>query len=115
MLAVIGGMCAVPAAGSEEVLEHMRSLLGHALHVRLSSLEDFVLLSQVLVQLQNRRDVATTIAVIRRGPDSHDLLPEHELVALHHELVGARNQIDIVVVTEGFDHVAAEQETGTAG
>lgn len=41
-------------------------------------------LLQVLIQLQDRRHVAAPVAVVRRGPDRHERVVEHRLVALHH-------------------------------
>ena len=77
-------------------------------------LEHFVLLHQVLVQLQHRGDVATAVAVVRRAPDGDDGLVEHELEALHRELVGAGDKVDGVVVREDLRDVRAEEEAGTS-
>lgn len=54
------------------------------------------------------------IAIIRRAPDGDDGAVEHDLVALHGELVRARDEVECVVVCEGFGDVAAEEEAGAA-
>lgn len=54
------------------------------------------------------------IAIIRRAPDGDDGAVEHDLVALHGELVRARDEVERVVVREGFGDVAAEEEAGAA-
>lgn len=54
------------------------------------------------------------IAIIRRAPDGDDGAVEHDLVALHGELVRARDEVECVVVREGFGDVATEEEAGAA-
>ena len=77
-------------------------------------LEHLVLLPEVLVELQHSSDVPAPVAVIRRAPDGDDRLVEHELEALHRELVRARDEVDRVVVRERLRDVGAEQEAGPA-
>ena len=60
----------------------------------------FELISQVLVHLHYRRHVPTTITVVRSGPHCHQLLIEHELVSLHHQLVRTTQQLQIVRLVE---------------
>lgn len=59
--------------------------------------KDFECALQVLVHFHHRRDVATAVAVVGSRPHSHQLVVEHPLVALHHELVGAADQVQIVL------------------
>ena len=54
------------------------------------------------------------VAVIGRGPHGDDRVVEHELVALHRELVRARNEVDRVVVREYLRDVRAEEEACSA-
>lgn len=58
------------------------------------------LITQVLVHLHYRRHVTTTITVVRSRPHCHQLLIEHELVALHHQLVRTTQQLQIVRLVE---------------
>ena len=57
-------------------------------------LEDFEVLVEVLVQLEDGGDVAAAVAVVGRGPHGHQRVVEHVLVALHDELVRARDELD---------------------
>lgn len=68
------------------------------------------------VERKNTRRGGTDvpIAIIRRAPDGDDGAVEHDLVALHGELVRARDEVERVVVREGFGDVAAEEEAGAA-
>ena len=76
-------------------------------------------LVEVLVELEDGRHIPTPVAVIRRRPNSHEtlgsdlsavvLLREHGLVALHHKLVGSRDEVDVVDLVELGDHVRSEQ------
>ena len=77
-------------------------------------LEHLVLLPEVLVELQHSSDVPAPVAVIRRAPDGDDRLVEHELEALHRELVRARDEVDGVVVREDLRDVRAEEEACAA-
>jgi hypothetical protein len=77
-------------------------------------LKDLVLLREVLVELENGRDVPAAIAVVRRAPDGDERAVEHELVALHRELVRARDQRERVLVCEPPRDVRAEQEARAA-
>lgn len=68
------------------------------------------------VERKNTRREGTDvpIAIIRRAPDGDDGAVEHDLVALHGELVRARDEVERVVVCEGLRDVAAEEEAGAA-
>ena len=69
---------------------------------------------EVLVELEYGGHVAAAVAVVGRRPDGQHGLVEVPLVALHDELVGATNEVDVVGVVELSDHVAAEQVAGAA-
>ena len=56
---------------------------------RLEHLKVFV---EVLVQLEDGRDVAAAVAVVGRAPHRDQLVVEHPLVAVHHQLVGAGDE-----------------------
>ena len=49
------------------------------------------------------------VAVIRRGPDSDQLLIEHPLVALHDQLVRTADEVDLVGLLEATADVPAKQ------
>lgn len=68
-----------------------------------------------LAELENGGHVTAAVAVIRCGPDSDDGAFEHFLEALHDELMGARNQTEVVPVVEMLDNVGAEEEARAAG
>jgi hypothetical protein len=57
-------------------------------------------LLQVLVQLQDGRDIAASVAVVGRRPDGHQSVVEHGLVALHHKLMRSADQLDVVRLIE---------------
>lgn len=52
---------------------------------------------QILVHLHNRSDVTAAIAVVRGGPHGDELVVEHPLVALHHQLMRSAHHIEVVV------------------
>mmetsp|Transcript_3560 Transcript_3560/g.6810 ORF Transcript_3560/g.6810 Transcript_3560/m.6810 type:complete len:278 (+) Transcript_3560:505-1338(+) len=68
----------------------------------------------MLVQFEDRSHVATPVAVVGRGPDGDERVVEHVLVALHHQLMRARDQLDCVCRVELRNHVAAEEVAGAA-
>lgn len=92
--------------------------------------EHLVLLPQILIQLQNTRNITTPahpfnhvstplyickrkyspITIIRRTPHRHDKFIEHDLVPLHSELMCSRDEFDVVGSGELFDYVAAKEE-----
>jgi hypothetical protein len=91
-----------------------RFLGRHAPGLLRCGVEDLEVRRPMLVELHDRGDVAASVAVVRRRPHGHQLLVEHVLVALHHQLMGARDHVDVVRVVELLDNVAAEQETSAA-
>mmetsp|Transcript_20571 Transcript_20571/g.52340 ORF Transcript_20571/g.52340 Transcript_20571/m.52340 type:complete len:241 (-) Transcript_20571:499-1221(-) len=79
-------------------------------------LEDLVVLRQVLIQLEDRGHVAAAVAVVGRRPHRDErLVGEHVLVALHHKLVGARDEVDGVGRVELRHHIATEQVPRATG
>ena len=50
----------------------------------------------MLVQLEDGGDVSAAVTIVRSGPDGHDGVVEHELVALHDKLVSPGDQIQAV-------------------
>mmetsp|Transcript_7641 Transcript_7641/g.22879 ORF Transcript_7641/g.22879 Transcript_7641/m.22879 type:complete len:248 (-) Transcript_7641:431-1174(-) len=72
-------------------------------------LEDLELAVQLFVQLQNAGHVATPVAVVGRAPHRDQLLVEHPLVALHHQLVRPCDEVQAVDVVELLADVAAEE------
>mmetsp|Transcript_33163 Transcript_33163/g.105757 ORF Transcript_33163/g.105757 Transcript_33163/m.105757 type:complete len:344 (+) Transcript_33163:85-1116(+) len=103
-----GGGPPLPSLGSQKVV--WRWLLrGDAALVLRRRLEDFEVLVEVLVQLEDGGDVAAAVAVVWRRPDGHQRVVEHVLVPLHHQLVRARDQVDRVGRAELGDHVAAKE------
>ena len=54
------------------------------------------------------------VAVVGRTPDGDDRLVEHELVALHRELVRTRDEIDSVPVREHLHDISAKEIAGPA-
>lgn len=63
-----------------------------------------------LEQTARRGGFDAPVAVIWRAPDGDNRLVEHELVALHGELVCTRNEVDRVVVREYLRDIRAEEE-----
>ena len=61
-----------------------------------SGVKDLVVALEVLVQLEDGGDVSTAITIVWGRPNRHDGVVEHELVALHDELVSPGDQIQTV-------------------
>ena len=80
---------------------------------------------QILVHLHNRSDVTAAIAVVRGGPHGDELVVEHPLVALHHQLMRSAPHIAVVVrvklpvtvtrSTHLAHHVASEEVATSSG
>ena len=80
---------------------------------------------QILVHLHNRSDVTAAIAVVRGGPHGDELVVEHPLVALHHQLMRSAHHIEVVVrvklpvtvtrSTHLAHHVASEEVATSSG
>ena len=67
-----------------------------------------------LVQLQNRSQVAGTVAVVRRRPHRAERLVEEVLVALHRRLVRSTHQFQTVDLVELMGDITAEDPAGAA-
>lgn len=83
-----------------------------ALRTRKRHYLEFVL--HVLVHFHDGRHVAATIAVIGSRPHCHELIVKHVLVSLHHELMRATNEIQVVRLVEFAHAVAAEYKSTSA-
>ena len=65
------------------------------------SIEGLKRVLQLVVDVEEGGDVATSVAIVGRGPNRHEVLVlEPELVAVHDELVGPGDQADVVDVVE---------------
>lgn len=67
-----------------------------------------------LVHLHDGRLVPAAVAVVRRREDRHHGVGVHPAVALHYQLVRARDQREAVVVVEPRSLVLAERVPGAA-
>mmetsp|Transcript_31083 Transcript_31083/g.91139 ORF Transcript_31083/g.91139 Transcript_31083/m.91139 type:complete len:336 (-) Transcript_31083:76-1083(-) len=95
--------------GSQEVVWHARSEVGHLAQVLRPRLEDLKVDGSLDRDGEDGGDVAAAVAVVWRRPDGHQRVVEHVLVPLHHQLVRARDQVDRVGRAELGDHVAAKE------
>lgn len=84
--------------GSQEV-GRRRSGRNDPLRVRHCS-EELGLSCVGVLEHHDGGDVAAAIAVVGRRPNCDQLLVEHELVALVHQLVGAADQLQVVDVNK---------------
>lgn len=50
------------------------------------------------------------ITIVGRTPHGHDGAVKHEFVAFHGELMGARDEVNRIVVRERLGYVSSEQE-----
>ena len=55
------------------------------------------------------REGALPVAIVRCRPDSDKLLIEHELIALHHQLMRSCNKVYFIGLTEGMANVTAKE------
>lgn len=78
-------------------------MLGNEVLVLGHGVEDLEVAVQALVECHDRRDVAAAVAVVGCGPHGDELLIEHELVTLLHELMSTRHQVEAVVLQEVTD------------
>ena len=69
---------------------------------------------QGVVELHERGLVAAAVAVVGRAEDGDDVLVVRPVVALHDQLVGARNERQPVAVVEALGDVHAKREPGAA-
>ena len=65
-----------------------------------SGLEDLKVTLQILVHLHDRGNIPTAIAVVGSRPDRHQLIVEHPLVSLHHQLVRSADEVEVILRIE---------------
>ncbi len=92
-----------------------RPLRWNAMCLLCCCIERFVLLIQVIIQLENRCHVSATIAVIRCRPNRYDCLIEHQLIPFQNQLMCSRDQVEIVRVGKALNYVTSEEEACTSG
>eukprot|EP00955_Chlamydomonas_euryale_P017729 189382-Chlamydomonas_euryale.AAC.5 len=68
----------------------------------------------MLIQLEDSGNVSAAVAVVWRAPHRDQLVVEHPLVAVHHQLVCAADEVDLVGLVELRHDLAAEQVAGAA-
>ena len=68
---------------------------------------------EVFINLHNGRLVAAAVAVVGGAEDGDDVLLVTPVVAVHHQLVGARHKCEAVVVIELLGDVLPEGVPGT--
>jgi len=78
-------------------------------------IEDEEVVVHLLVDFHDSGLVAAPVAVVWRRKDRHDLLLVTPVVAVHDELVGARDRLQPVLLVELRRHVHAEGVSGAAG
>lgn len=79
------------------------------------SVEGLERVLELFVDVEEGGDVATSVAVVWRGPDGHEVLVlEPELVAVHDELVGTGDQIDVVDVIEFGSDLGSKEPSSTS-
>ncbi|KAG7872084.1 hypothetical protein KL916_003422 [Ogataea parapolymorpha] len=83
------------------------SLLQHAV-------KDGIIAVEVVVERQHGGHVAAAIAVVGRRPHGHEAAVKHLFVALHDQLVGARNETEVVLEQESLGFGVAKQVAGSA-
>lgn len=63
----------------------------------------------VAVQEQDGSYILATVALIRRAPNCNQrVFGEHELVPLHHKLVGTCDELNVIGVVEMFGGLPSE-------
>jgi len=75
-------------------------------------LEECVL--ERVVQFEDTSLIAAAVAVVWRGEDGHDLLVMRPVVAFHHELMRAGDELQVIRVVKRFTNVLAERVAGTS-
>ena len=70
---------------------------------------------EFVVHVENRGDVTASVAVVGSGPDGDEVLVlEPELVTIHNELMGTRNQVDVVDVIEFRSDLGSEEPSSSS-
>ena len=99
---------------SQEVWDNLADGYGTARVLR--SVEDLKVALQVLVDVEDGGDVATAVAVVRCGPNRHQVrVFEPVLKAIHDELVSPGHQLQVINVVELRCDLGAEKPAGTSG
>jgi hypothetical protein len=78
-------------------------------------IEDEEVVVHLLVDFHDSGLVAAPVAVVWRRKDGHDLLLVTPVVSVHHQLVGARDRLQPVLLVELRRHVHAERVARAAG
>ena len=65
----------------------------------------------MLIQLKDGGNVATPVAIVWCGPNSDQCITKHRLVAFHHKLMGASDEIELVGGVELKTRKKRAQET----
>lgn len=78
------------------------------------SIIDLEIMITILANLQNRSQVSTSIAIVRRGPNRYELLVKHELVPFLHKLVRSGDEFERIEVIEFSSNAPAEEPTRTS-
>jgi hypothetical protein len=75
-----------------------------------NGVEDVKVTFHLLVDVENRRDVSASVAVVGCGPDGDEVLVlEPVSEAVHHELMGAGDQLKVVDVVEFGSDTGSEE------
>jgi len=77
--------------------------------------ENLELALEVLVDLQDRGDVTTSVAVVRGRPDRDQALTEPVLESVHDELMRTRDEFEVVDVVELVCDTRAKQPACATG
>jgi len=91
--------------GSYRSLRSLHPLISLILGCSIVNLE---VMATVLTNLQNRGQVSTSVAVVRRGPDCHELLVKHELIPFLYKLVRPSDKFQRIEVVELLSDAPAE-------
>lgn len=78
-------------------------------------LEPFIDLIDPLVKLQNRRNIPTSITVIRGRPNRDQILIEHLLVALHNQLMRSHHCPQSIPPHKSLKNIRAKEKPSPSG
>ena len=99
---------------SQEVRDDVAD--GDGLAGILGGVEDLEVPLQVLVDVEDRGHIATAVAVVWGRPDRHQVaVLEPVLEAIHHELMGASHQFEVVDVIELSGNLGSEEPASASG
>mmetsp|Transcript_39432 Transcript_39432/g.127611 ORF Transcript_39432/g.127611 Transcript_39432/m.127611 type:complete len:314 (-) Transcript_39432:100-1041(-) len=100
--------------GSQEVVWHARSEVGHLAQVLRPRLEDLKVNGSLDRDGEDGGDVAAAVAVVWRRPDGDEQLAKEVLVPLHRQLVRAGDELEVVCVQELVGDVGTKDVAGAA-